>query len=463
MEVQKASIEDVFRKYTRLSKDRVCFVIDVRPYKDWKRRHLLLSYCVRLSSNGRALVDYSKNRYDQKWTQDVWWNSDVVIIGEAGLKRDHEVATFLANEAKCNKVSVCREGIGAFEAAYPFLVGQSLNAHRGLVYPSPVAPHLFLGNWANAEDSEKLKDLRIGRVLTVHNDPQKLKLPGGIRHMSITAPDLPTTDIAKFFPAAYTFIEEAVSSEKPVNVLLHCGAGASRSAAICASYFMRKHMWPAARAIVHLLSYRSAVCPNEGFWRQLCAFEEVLGIPKVQRSDPNAPPVMSEAYGDLGPIHVSAEAAGNRVQVDVRDAGDGSGKRARSRERELDRAPEEGKKARPEGGGVSVSVRIDVLKDGESVTEIKLPDMQPLQVCTFGRSPDASVPLEHPSLSRIHAQLEVGLRGELRLMDRGSVHGTNINGVWVKPKQPKALEIGSKFRLGASSRTYCIKEVNIHR
>lgn len=69
MDVQKASIEDVFKKYTRLSRERKCFVIDVRPYKDWKRRHLLLSYCIRLSANGKALVDYSKNRYDQKWSQ----------------------------------------------------------------------------------------------------------------------------------------------------------------------------------------------------------------------------------------------------------------------------------------------------------------------------------------------------------------------------------------------------------
>lgn len=67
--MQRASIDDVFKKYTRLSKDRRCFIIDVRQYKDWKRRHLLLSYCIRLSSNGKALVDYSKNRYDQKWAQ----------------------------------------------------------------------------------------------------------------------------------------------------------------------------------------------------------------------------------------------------------------------------------------------------------------------------------------------------------------------------------------------------------
>ena len=142
--------------------------------------------------------------------------------------------------------------------------------------------------------------------------------------MSVTAPDLPTTDIAKFFSATYTFIEEAVVADKPVPVLVHCGAGASRSAAICAAYFMRKNRWPATRAIAHLLSCRSAVCPNEGFWRQLCAFEEVLGVPRAQQSDPHAPPIMSEAYGDLGAVHVAADAAGERVHVDIRAAGEGA-------------------------------------------------------------------------------------------------------------------------------------------
>lgn len=79
MEVQRASIEDVFKKYTRLSRERKCFVLDVRPYKDWKRRHLLLSYCVRLSSNGKALVDYSKNRYDQKWAQVCWHKASLLL------------------------------------------------------------------------------------------------------------------------------------------------------------------------------------------------------------------------------------------------------------------------------------------------------------------------------------------------------------------------------------------------
>lgn len=95
-------------------------------------------------------------------------------------------------------------------------------------------------------------------------------------------------------------------------------------------------------------------------------------------------------------------------------------KRSRGDDADRNGGAEGVKKTRPAGEHLRVSVKIDVLKDGEFVSEINLPDMKPLQVCTLGRSPQASIPLQHPSLSRIHAQLEVGLRGELQLVDRGS-------------------------------------------
>jgi hypothetical protein len=69
MDPKRLSVEAVFRKYTRVGSDRKCLIVDVRPQKEFKRRHLLLSYCVRLTSNGKALVDYSKNLYDLKWSQ----------------------------------------------------------------------------------------------------------------------------------------------------------------------------------------------------------------------------------------------------------------------------------------------------------------------------------------------------------------------------------------------------------
>ena len=59
---------------------------------------------------------------------------------------------------------------------------------------------------------------------------------------------------------------------------MHCGAGVSRSAALCIAYLMRRFTWPAKRAREHCKQRRSLVNPNQGFWRSLCAFEEQLGI-----------------------------------------------------------------------------------------------------------------------------------------------------------------------------------------
>ena len=37
------------------------------------------------------------------------------------------------------------------------------------------------------------------------------------------------------------------------------------------------------------------ICPNEGFWHQLCALEKPLGL--AERSNVDAPPVVDESYG----------------------------------------------------------------------------------------------------------------------------------------------------------------------
>jgi predicted protein tyrosine phosphatase len=73
-------------------------------------------------------------------------------------------------------------------------------------------------------------------------------------------------------------------------VLVHCGAGVSRSAALVIAYLMRRFTWPAERAREHCRARRSLVNPNQGFWRQLCAFEAQLGI--TQRCAHAARPIV---------------------------------------------------------------------------------------------------------------------------------------------------------------------------
>jgi dual specificity MAP kinase phosphatase len=101
----------------------------------------------------------------------------VIVVGGEGLKKDHPVIQFLAKENKCSSVLVYRDGIDAIQKAYPFLVGQSLNAHRGFVFPTLVEPFLYLGNWANASDTAKLENLKIKRIVTIHNEPRNIKVP----------------------------------------------------------------------------------------------------------------------------------------------------------------------------------------------------------------------------------------------------------------------------------------------
>lgn len=463
IDVKSIDVHALYRKYTLSSKDAQCFVLDVRPNKEFKRSHLLLSYSIRLTSDGRALADYSKSSYEIRWTQKIWWNADVIIYGDPGLKKDNDVATFLAKEGRCRSVSVYKAGLKEVEAVYPFLVTASTKAHRKLVYPSQIiAEKLYLGDWAAASDHEKLQQLRIKRIITIHNDPENLKVPAKMKHMKVTAADLPSTDLSCFFNATYEFIEEGAAGTGAT--LVHCGSGSSRSSTICAAYLMRKHAWPARRALMFLVERRSKVCPNEGFWRQLCAFEEVLGLPAVQRSNVADPPVVDESYGQMVDTTVAADAAGKRLEVRVlgrdysaqRDDAT-AGKRPR---RDPEEEPLEGKRSAQVR---DAALAVDIVKDGKVVGALEMPVLSRHQRCVFGRAPNCDVKLEHASISRQHAQLTVDAGGSVFLADMGSAHGTNVDGAWVKASQPKEVRVGTKFRFGASSRTYVVTRINVSR
>lgn len=51
--------------------------------------------------------------------------------------------------------------------------------------------------------------------------------------------DVPSENISKHFDAAFEAIDKAARAGE--RVLVHCGAGVSRSATLCAMYLMRKN------------------------------------------------------------------------------------------------------------------------------------------------------------------------------------------------------------------------------
>ena len=48
-----------------------------------------------------------------------------------------------------------------------------------------------------------------GRVLTIHNNPENLRLPPRFQRLSFTLADVDTQDVSPFFAPSYDFIEAA--------------------------------------------------------------------------------------------------------------------------------------------------------------------------------------------------------------------------------------------------------------
>ena len=73
------------------------------------------------------------------------------------------------------------------------------------------------------------------------------------------------------------------------------------------------------------------------------------------------------------------------------------------------------------------------------VTEIK----------TCGRDPSCDLVLEHVTLSRLHAHIELTGAGHVSILDAGSSNGTfvNRNERWVRAKRV-TLSIGDRIRFG---------------
>ena len=56
MDVKSVTTDGLFRLFTACPNDTKTFVLDVRPYKEFQKSHIMQSYCIRLAANGQALL-----------------------------------------------------------------------------------------------------------------------------------------------------------------------------------------------------------------------------------------------------------------------------------------------------------------------------------------------------------------------------------------------------------------------
>lgn len=95
----------------------------------------------------------------------------------------------------------------------------------------------------------------------------KPSITSTIKHMFCEMEDTKEQNILPCLDPCYDFIEEALKSNG--KVLVHCGAGISRSVTIVIYYIMKKQHKLACTAFDMVKQYRPSINPNMSFVRQL--------------------------------------------------------------------------------------------------------------------------------------------------------------------------------------------------
>ena len=131
--------------------------------------------------------------------------------------------------------------------------------------------NLWLGNSFAAGDIKDLKEKGIKKILSVMNDnPNEYNEEDGFKHKTIEIMDMNHENIIQYFGECFNFIK---GDEK---ILVHCAAGASRSATIVIAYLMWKKKMKFDEALKYVQNKRFVVWPNSGFKDQLKLFEKLL-------------------------------------------------------------------------------------------------------------------------------------------------------------------------------------------
>lgn len=127
-----------------------------------------------------------------------------------------------------------------------------------------------LGSQEFSQDLSGLYRYKVTHILNVTTEVE-CSFPDKFIYKRIPIPDLPSTRIVQFFDEAFDFINECRANNG--CVLTHCFYGNSRSASFVMAYLMNTEQMRYREALEYLQIIRPDVNPNDGFERQLKAYE----------------------------------------------------------------------------------------------------------------------------------------------------------------------------------------------
>ncbi|MCB1119044.1 MAG: dual specificity protein phosphatase family protein, partial [Chlamydiia bacterium] len=122
------------------------------------------------------------------------------------------------------------------------------------------------------EKAKELKQRGITHIVCCTEDSVHYH-EGKFSYYNVTLTDTDDADITSHLDGAYQFIEKAIKEEG--RVLVHCGAGVSRSASVVIAYLMKKEGADYQSTFNFVKTKRPCVNPNRGFVRQLQSYNKI--------------------------------------------------------------------------------------------------------------------------------------------------------------------------------------------
>jgi protein-tyrosine phosphatase len=139
--------------------------------------------------------------------------------------------------------------------------------------PAEIAPNVYIGSIGAALNKQYLQESHITHILTVADNINQ-SYPNDFVYKNIEITDRIDFNLLEVLEDAIKFIEEALTAEG--KVLVHCFAGKSRSAAVCAGYIMKTYNLRLEQALKAIKEKRGCIMPNAGFLFQLELYEKLL-------------------------------------------------------------------------------------------------------------------------------------------------------------------------------------------
>eukprot|EP01083_Nonionella_stella_P173489 598600_1 len=183
------------------------------------------------------------------------------------------IVQFISTQFTPKSVKVLDEGYDAFKRAYPFIC--AAHGCEAKLYPSCIIPNkLYLGRQRTRFSEKALHDLKITHIVDV--TAFKFPVDANIKVLKLPLADSEEEDIQKHFAQAIQFMDDAFGNNENNRVFVHCQMGVSRSTTITLAWLMKSKGYTLVDAYVLCQKCRPMIHPNDGFFKQLVAYEETL-------------------------------------------------------------------------------------------------------------------------------------------------------------------------------------------